>query len=72
MKENDFLRLAEEILESEEGTLKLDDQLDDVDWDSLADIAFIADADSKLGVTISPDSLKSCETLADVFALVSA
>lgn len=68
----EFIQLAEKILEADEGTLSLSDLLDDVDWDSLADIAFMADADSKLGVTVNPENLKASKTLADVYALISA
>jgi acyl carrier protein len=70
MNEHDFVQLAEEILESEAGSLKLSDNLKDVDWDSLADITFIAEADSRLGVVVSPERLKACETLADVRSLI--
>lgn len=71
MKSTEFISFAEDILEAEEGTLSLTDLLDEVDWDSLADITFIADADRKLGVTVNPEGLKACKTLADVYALVS-
>lgn len=71
MEQNDFLNLAAEILETEVSDVSLDSNLDDLDWDSLANISFIAEIDSRLNKSVNPESLNNCVRLGDVFALIS-
>lgn len=66
----EFIALAEEILEVDSGTLDLENSLDDIDWDSLANISFIAEIDARVNRSIDAERLSHAETLADVFALV--
>ncbi|MBI2392742.1 MAG: acyl carrier protein [Deltaproteobacteria bacterium] len=39
-------------------------------WDSLAVLAFLSLADEDYGVTLSPDDVRRCNTVDDLYALV--
>jgi acyl carrier protein len=71
LEQQAFLALAADILELDESQVSLDSNLDDIDWDSLANISFIAEVDSLLNRSVSPEKLNKCETLANIFALIS-
>ncbi len=71
MDQNEFLVLAAEILEVGATEVSLDSSLDDIDWDSLANISFIAEIDSKLNKSVNPEQLNQCESLSDIYALIS-
>ncbi len=64
---DDKLRFLEEIMDLDEGTLKLEDNLDDYEeWDSLSGTALIAEAKVKFGKMIDVTTLKSFETVKDI------
>jgi acyl carrier protein len=71
MNKQEFLSAIEEMLEVEEGSLKGDEPLTDLPWDSLAVVSFIALADEHLDVAVSPQGLVQAKTLSDVLALVA-
>lgn len=71
MKRQEFLTEIEEMLEVEAGSLKGDEALTDLPWDSLAVVSFIALADEHLEVSVSPQGLVQAKTLGDVLALVA-
>ncbi len=62
-------RLIEEAKEADEGSVALGQ---DLDWDSIAVVTFMALVDEQLNVSISADSLLKCLTVDDVVALVTA
>lgn len=62
-------RLIEEAKEAEEGTVALGQELD---WDSIAVVTFMALVDEQLALSVSADSLLKCQTVDDVVALVAA
>ncbi|QXH38260.1 phosphopantetheine-binding protein [Pseudomonas sessilinigenes] len=64
----DILNLIAEAKEADEGSVKAGDQLD---WDSIAVVTFIALL-SERDVSVSADRLNKCETVDEVVALVSA
>lgn len=70
MDETTFLALVDEILEVEPGTTSIDALLDDIEWDSLANIGFIAEVDSKYELTVDADALSKCERISDLFSLL--
>ena len=70
MKDTELTALVEEILELEAGTVKLDDLLEGIEWDSLANITFIAAIDSRLGRVVEADALNECKTVRDLGALI--
>jgi acyl carrier protein len=72
MEQNAFLTLVADVLEVEPNTVALTDVLDDIDWDSLSNISFIAEVDTAIGATIDADDLAKATTVADLFALVQA
>jgi len=71
MEQQAFIELVEEILEVDQGAVALTNTLDELDWDSLANITFMAEVDSRLQLTVDADQLASSETVADLFELIS-
>lgn len=72
MNQDELLEVVAEILEVEPGTVTLGDRLEDIDWDSLSNISFIAEVDTRLGTTLDADELAAAQTVQDLFALVSS
>lgn len=71
MTKQEFLAEIEEMLEVDAGSLKGNEPLSDLPWDSLAVVSFIALADEHLDAAVSPQSLAQAKTLNDVLALVA-
>lgn len=71
MESGELIELVAEILEVETEKLSLSDRLDDIDWDSLSNLSFIAEIDERLGLSISADALAEAETVADLHRLVN-
>lgn len=67
MNQIEFIQLTEETLEVDPGTLAMTDRLDEIDWDSLANISFIAEVDNRYGVTVDSELLAKSLTIADLF-----
>ena len=66
-----FLKLLDELLELDLGTLKGDELLTNLPrWDSLALIGFIALLDENFGVSVPATKINECKTVADLMALV--
>ena len=70
MNADQFIELVEEILEVEKGIISMESSLDDVDWDSLANISFIAEVDQRANVRLDPQRLADAEIVRDLFSLV--
>jgi acyl carrier protein len=70
MKEKQFLRLLDELLELEPGTVTRDSRLEDNGWSSLAAVGFIALVDEHFEITVSPSALANCETVNDLIRLL--
>lgn len=64
----EILDLIAEAKEADEGSVKLGDQLD---WDSIAVVTFMAFL-SERDISVSADGLNKCKTVDDVVALVAA
>ena len=71
MNQDELLEMVAEILEVEPGTVTLTDRLEDIDWDSLSNISFIAEVDTRLGAALDADELANAATVEDLFALVN-
>ncbi len=71
VSQNEALDLVAEILEVPAGQVAADADLDELGWDSLSDLSFIAAADERYGVTIDPQRLAERETAADLVALLA-
>jgi len=65
-----FLRQLEIVLGRGAGSVTPDARLDALEWDSMSELAFIAMADSKLGVRVAAEALGQCATVADLVRLV--
>jgi len=61
-----LLSTVAEILEIDVSDVSMESSLDELDWDSLSRISFIAAVDQFNGKTVSPDALKACTTVADL------
>jgi acyl carrier protein len=70
MTKAESLSLAEEPLELDSGSLKGDETLESIGWDSLAALGFIAAADARLGLELSPKALRECRSIPDLVILV--
>jgi len=67
MKEK--IALIEEALDTEEGILTLNTQLDLLEeWDSIAMLSLIAMLDERFGKTIGGKELKAVKTVKDILA----
>ena len=66
---NEILRLIEESMEADENTIALGQELE---WDSIAVVTFMALVDDRLNKTISADCHNKCETVDQVVELVAA
>lgn len=71
MKTPDFLRLLDELLELPAGTLQGPESLKSFyQWDSLANVGFIALVDRELGLAVEPGKIAAAGTVDDLLALV--
>jgi acyl carrier protein len=57
----------EPILELPPGFLKGDELLENLNWDSMAVVMFIAIADSKFGVTVSVSDIRDATTVRELY-----
>lgn len=71
MNTADFIEFVEETLEVDSGTISLTDVLDDIEWDSLANISFIAEVDTRFGVSLDSEKLAKSETVSDLLNLLT-
>jgi acyl carrier protein len=70
VKVSQFLPLLDELLELEPGTVEGDSRLEDVGWNSLAVVGFIALVDENFGIAMSPPAIAKCETARDLTSLL--
>ncbi|WP_309616320.1 phosphopantetheine-binding protein [Salinibacterium sp.] len=71
MEQSEFIRLIAEILEVDADTVTAESLLDDLDWDSMSNLSFIAELDDTFGITVTSDELANASTVADLFALTT-
>lgn len=64
--------IVAEITETDRTGLTGATVLADISWDSLAAVSFIAAVDEKFGKALAPKRLTTCNTIADLAALVEA
>ena len=66
-----FIAKLAELMDTE-ATLELSTRLtDSEDWDSLSMVSFFSFCNSTLGKKISPEQIKSAQTVKDLFALIN-
>ena len=68
---SEFIENLEELLEKTQGSLQSTTLLSEItSWDSMAAVGFLALADAKYGIAVSPGALQKCKTIGDLAALV--
>ena len=61
------LELLEEILEADEGTLKVEDRLEDIDeWDSMSKLYLVSYVKKEMNKRLTVDEIKNFKTLQDI------
>ena len=66
-----FIAKLAELMDTE-ATLELSTRLTDIeDWDSLSMVSFFSFCNSTLGKKISPEQIKSAQTVKDLFTLIN-
>ncbi|CAM3100972.1 acyl carrier protein [Pseudomonas floridensis] len=66
--EDKVLRLIEEAMEADEGSLSRGQPLD---WDSIAVLTFMSLADEHLGKNLPANRLNACKSVDDVISLAT-
>ena len=60
------LELLEEILEADEGTLKVEDRLEDIDeWDSMSKLYLVSYVKKEMNKRLTVDEIKNFKTVQD-------
>jgi acyl carrier protein len=71
MTRANFLQMFEETIMAPPGSLTGDESLEKLkDWDSLAVVVFISQADERFSVTLSGDDVVQCKTVNDLSGLL--
>jgi|WetSurSiteA1Bulk_404760.scaffolds.fasta_scaffold90562_2 acyl carrier protein len=70
MRKSEFINHLAELLEKDPEIVTGDAVLDELGWDSMSVIAFIAFADEKLSVSLKGSQLSKCQTVNDLALLV--
>ena len=61
------LEVLEDILELDEGTLKVEDSLEDIDeWDSMSKLYLVTYVKKEMQKRLTVDEIKNFETLQDI------
>jgi acyl carrier protein len=58
------------ILDGQPGALTEASTLEQIGWDSMSELSFIALADKELATRVSPSAVEECRTVGDLVALV--
>lgn len=67
MSEQEKLALLEDMLELDEGTLKPETDLDDIEeYDSMSKLSLIVLMQDEFGVKLTSDDIKSFQTIDDI------
>ncbi len=71
MTKQEKISILEEIMDLEEGTLKITDRLDDYEeWDSIAALSLISIMDEKFHKTVTGKEIREFEKVEDVVLLM--
>lgn len=61
------LESLEEILEADEGTLKVEDRLEDIDeWDSMSKLYLVSYVKKEMNKRLTVDEIKNFKTVQDI------
>jgi acyl carrier protein len=67
-----FLQKLAEVLKADPAAMTESTVVTPEAWDSLELLSILGLIDSHLGATVSPEKLKTCRTVADIFGLAQA
>lgn len=67
-KETKLLEIVAEVLEVDSATLET--ELNEDNWDSLAIVTFISEADTAFDLILSPESVGKVKNVAELAALI--
>ena len=71
MTAEEFIKKLADLMDTD-AELNLSTKLADVeDWDSLSMVSFFSFCDSKLGIRLAPEQIKSAQTVEDLFKLAT-
>ncbi len=71
MNEQEKLALLEDMLELDEGSLKPETNLDDIEeYDSMSKLSLIVLMQDEFGVKLSSDDVKSFKTIGDILGFM--
>lgn len=70
MNKNDIYVILDEVLELDEGTIKGDEVLEELEWESISIVSFIALVDEKFEIVLSAEKIVECQTVDDLVQLV--
>jgi len=72
MTEQEKLAMLEEAFEVNEGSLRADMDLDDIDeYDSMAKMSLIVLMEDEFGITLVSDQIKAFKTVSDILAVMN-
>ena len=72
MTKEEALRLVEEAAVADPGTLVGTESLDQIEWNSLANVSFIALVDERVGREPDAKAVARCKTVAELVDLITA
>lgn len=70
MERTEIYKLVDEVLELDEGTTKGDEVLEEIEWESISIVSFIALVDEEFEIVLSAEKIVECQTVEDLAALV--
>ena len=70
MKKDAFLRVLEDALERDPGSIQGDETLESIEWDSLAVVVFLAVVDEHLELELSAKHVNECQTVPELLTLL--
>ena len=71
MTKEEKLAMLEEVMDLEEGALKEDAELSDIEeWDSLSVLTLISEVKKRFGMILSTQQIKEFKTVADMCAVI--
>jgi acyl carrier protein len=70
MTHDDAIVLIEEAANAERGTVRGNEALEQINWDSMATLSFIALVDDRLGRELDVKVVVKCQTVPDLLAIL--
>lgn len=65
-----FYELMDEVLDLDEGTIKGDEVLESLEWESITIVSFIALVDEAFDIILEGEKVIACKTIEDLLKMV--